>query len=479
MARDLPSMPSGGPASQAHLAGCNNIRPKTARHVPTQRESKDTEPNPERLIKANIILLTALNNMRRGLSMFGPDRRLIVCNKLYQEIYKLPAELCRPGTPLSDIIRFFVERDLGHAAGEAELAQQNAWLEDHLKRLSKQKSFSHEQRLNDGRILLVTYQPLPGGGWVDLQEDVTAARLNESSLRLAAAVFTGTQEGIAITDSEGSVVALNPGYTAITGYTSDDLVGQNLRIIQSGRQGPDFYEKMWREILHKGNWQGEIWNKRKNGEIYPALLTISSVCDNAGKIVNYIGALTDMSHLKRAEVELDHLAHHDALTDLPNRLLLSAHLDQALARAARDKTTGAVLFVDLDAFKAVNDSFGHAVGDELLVLVAKRLKTRLRASDTVARLGGDEFVVVLEHIEAPFAAKVAQELIGVLSKPYQLDGNKQASIGASVGISLFPSDGSDAGTLIQRADAALYEAKSAGRGTYHFYSDGCGRLSGA
>jgi diguanylate cyclase (GGDEF)-like protein/PAS domain S-box-containing protein len=426
--------------------------------------------DPEGLIKANMILLTALNNMRRGLSMFGPDQRLIVCNKLYREIYDLPPSLCRPGTPLCDIIRFYVERDLGHAASEEAVEEQKRWIEDHVKRLATQKSFTHEQRLPDGRILLVTYEPLPGGGWVDLQEDVTAARLSEASLRLAAAVFTGTQEGIVITDPEGSVVAINPAYTSITGYTSDELVGRNLRVTQSGRHGPKFYEEMWQAIHGEGHWQGEIWNKRRNGEVYPALLTISSVRDENGAIVNYVGTLTDMTCLKRTEVQLDHLAHHDPLTDLPNRLLLSAHLDQALARARRNDLTCAVLFLDLDGFKVVNDTFGHAEGDEVLVQVAKRLQGRLRATDTVARLGGDEFVIVLEQVEPLSAAVVAQNLIEALTRPFSL-GDKEVHIGATVGISLFPKDGVDAPTLIQRADAALYQAKSAGRGTYHFYSD--------
>jgi diguanylate cyclase (GGDEF)-like protein/PAS domain S-box-containing protein len=427
--------------------------------------------NSERLIKANMILLTALNNMRRGLSMFGPDQNLIICNKQYREMYDLPAELCRPGTPLQDIIRFFVERDLGHPAGEKDLSEQKKWIEDHVKRLAGQEYYCHEQRLNDGRIVLVTYEPLPGGGWVDLQEDVTAQRLSDSSLRLAAAVFTGTQEGIVITDPQGLVVTVNPAYSQITGYTSDDLVGQNLRVIQSGRHGPEFYKTMWRTIREEGHWQGEIWNKRRNGQIYPALLTVSPVRDDDGEIDNYVGTLTDMTRLKRTEVELDHLAHHDVLTDLPNRLLLSAHLDQALARAVRHEQSGAVLFLDLDDFKAVNDSLGHIVGDEVLVAVAQRLKDRLRASDMVARIGGDEFVIVLEQIEPSSAAAVAQELIDTLRRPFPMPSQQDVRIGATVGISQFPKDGQDAGTLIKRADIALYEAKGAGRGTYHVYCD--------
>jgi diguanylate cyclase (GGDEF)-like protein/PAS domain S-box-containing protein len=471
------------------LAGQIATLANAARSVPRQAidehrlagpdPHKTTKGNPERLIKANMILLTALNNMRRGLSMFGPDQRLIVCNNQYREMYGLPAELCRPGTPLLDIIRFFVERDLGHPANEDDISDHRKWIEEHVKRLATQKYYSHEQRLNDGRIVLVTYEPLPGGGWVDLQEDVTEQRQSEASLRLAAAVFTGTQEGIVITDPEGLVVTVNPAYTAITGYSSDDLVGQNLRIVQSGRHGPEFFKQMWQAIREEGHWQGEIWNKRRNGEVYPALLTVSPVRDDSGETVNYVGTLTDMTRLKRSEVELDHLAHHDVLTDLPNRLLLSAHLDQALARAVRNGKTGAVLFLDLDDFKAVNDSLGHIVGDEVLVLVAQRLKERLRACDTVARIGGDEFVVVLEQIDASSAAAVAQELIDALKKPFPLSCRKDVRIGTTIGISLFPKDGQDAGTLIKRSDIALYAAKSAGRGTYHVYGDADARPTGA
>jgi len=424
----------------------------------------------ERLVQANMILQTALNNMGRGLSMFGPDQRLIVCNKTYRELYQLPSSLCRPETPLADIIRYYVERDLGHAASDELVVRQEAWVSEHVKRLASQDTFTHEQQLKDGRIVLVTYQPLPGGGWVDLQEDVTAARSNEASLRLAAAVFTGTQEGIVITDPQGRVIAINPAYTVISGFTVEDLGGRNMRMVQSGRHGPDFYERMWRTLCRDGNWQGEVWNKRKNGEVYPALLTISPVRDDKGAVVNYVGTMTDMTRLKRSEVQLDHLAHHDVLTDLPNRLLLSSRLEHALDNAKRRNEAGAVLFLDLDGFKTVNDSFGHAVGDELLVLVARRLRGRLRAVDTVARIGGDEFVAVLENTRASAARLVAQELIEGLAKPFTLRGGEQVTIGATIGISLFPKDGSDAVNLIKMADDALYQAKSNGRGSYHFYS---------
>lgn len=478
MAARPDSFPAGQLASQVDGDRSDLMQAFDGHLVADAQPSTDHDGSPERLIKANMILLTALNNMRRGLSMFGADQRLIVCNKLYREMYQLPADLCRPGTPLEDIIRFFVERDLGHAAGDEDVARQKKWIEDHIKRLASHKSFSHEQHLHDGRVLLVTYEPLAGGGWVDLQEDVTADRLNESKLRLAAAVFTGTQEGIVITDPHGSIVAVNPAYTTITGYNSDDLVGQNIRTIQSGRHGPAFYTQIWETIREDGHWQGETWNKRRNGEIYPAVLTISTVRDDDDMIVNYVGTLTDMTRLKRTEVQLDHLAHHDVLTDLPNRLLLYTQLDHALARAARYHQLGAVLFLDLDGFKAVNDRLGHTIGDQILVSVAKRLRERLRASDTVARIGGDEFVIVLERIKPSSAGSVAQELIESLDKPFAVAGHEDVRIGATIGISVFPSDGTDASTLIQRADVALYRAKSAGRGTHHFYASTCRHLIG-
>jgi diguanylate cyclase (GGDEF)-like protein/PAS domain S-box-containing protein len=300
--------------------------------------------------------------------------------------------------------------------------------------------------------------------------DVSERRQAEARLRQAAKVFESTTEGVVITDLGGKVLAVNHAFGEITGYGAEEALGQNPRMLKSGRHDSAFYQAMWASILKTGSWQGEIWNRRKNGETYPEWLTINTVLDEQRQAVNYVGVFTDISQLKRSEAQLEHMAHHDPLTDLPNRLLLIARLDHAMQRAQRDGTAVAVLFVDLDRFKTVNDSLGHPVGDRLLQEVARVLAHCVRAEDTVARLGGDEFVVMLEGLsDTDFASGVAQKILAALAKPIELDG-QTLYIGASIGISLYPSDGDDPATLLKNADAAMYRSKDDGRNVFRYYS---------
>lgn len=288
--------------------------------------------------------------------------------------------------------------------------------------------------------------------------------------RLAAALFAHTQEAIIVTDAEGRTVALNPAFTAVTGYSLGAMLGQTMRKLQSGRHGREFYRSMWSQIRADGYWQGEIWNRRKNGEIYPALLTISSVRNDNGEIVNFVGSSADLSRIKKVEIALDHLAHHDPLTELPNRRLLGQKLEQAIRRAERSKQTGAVLFLDIDGFKNVNDSLGHMAGDELLVQVAKRLSAALDGADMLARFGGDEFVVLMDNIAEVALTSRVEEVLGRLCQPFPLSQAQEVFVRASAGISLFPIDGRSANELLRNADAALYQAKSSGKATYRFFS---------
>ncbi|MFO1358710.1 putative bifunctional diguanylate cyclase/phosphodiesterase [Plasticicumulans sp.] len=302
-----------------------------------------------------------------------------------------------------------------------------------------------------------------------LEAEIAERRRNEAGLRQAAMVYSSTQDGIVVCDPEGTVVAVNPAFSNITGYAEDEVLGRNMRMLQSGYEGRAFYLDFWRALQQSGHWQGEIRNRRCSGEPYLQWLTINAVRDADQTIIRYVGVFSDITAVRNAH-DLEHLAHHDALTGLPNRLLLIAELDQALRRAARSGGGLAVLFLDLDRFKLVNDSFGHTAGDELLVRAAGRLRERLRQSDLLARLGGDEFVVVLEEVTEPErAAGVAQTLIEALQQPFLLGGGHEVWIGASVGISLYPADGAEAGALIQRADTALYRAKEDGRGNARFY----------
>lgn len=301
--------------------------------------------------------------------------------------------------------------------------------------------------------------------------DLTERLQAEAKSRLAATVFESTHEGVIIADADGCIVAVNQAFTRVTGYTEAEAIGRKPSLLQSGRHGPDFYAAIWLALEEAGHWQGEIWNRRKNGELYPELLSISAVRDRRGAVCNYVGIFTDISQLKESEAKLSHLAHYDPLTGLPNRLLLSSRLQHAIEQAQRQDYRLAVLFLDLDRFKNVNDSLGHQVGDELLRAVTERLGQRLRAEDTLARLGGDEFVVLLERLREPRdAALVARIMLDALTEPFVLARGHEVYIGASIGISLYPDDGQEVAQLIQHADVAMYQAKDQGRNAYGFYT---------
>jgi len=301
--------------------------------------------------------------------------------------------------------------------------------------------------------------------------DLTVGRWLEEKLRLSAAVFSSTHDGVMITDAHGNLLTVNRSFTQITGYSEAETQGKNPRFLRSERHDNDFYHVMWRSIQEVGVWQGEIWNRRKNGEIYPEWLTISAVRDAEGQIRNYIGVFSDITWLKQSEEKLEHLAHHDALTNLPNRLLLNSRLEHAIDHARRQSQRIAVLFLDLDRFKNINDSLGHPVGDELLKSIATRLQQRLRDEDTLARLGGDEFIILIEQIGEPQDATIiARDLLEALTLPFSLSSKPEVYIGGSIGISLYPDDGDNAAQLIRNADAAMYQAKNQGRNTYRFYT---------
>jgi len=302
-----------------------------------------------------------------------------------------------------------------------------------------------------------------------LVTDVSAAYAQESHKRQAVAVFENTAEGIFMTDPAGTILSVNAAFTRITGYAADEAVGANPRLLKSGRHDAAFYRAMWHDLVKLGAWQGEIWNRRSNGEVYPQWLTISSVHDDAGQLQSYIGVFSDISHIKKTEAELVRLAHFDALTGLANRSLLGIQLGHAIERAERDATRLAVLLLDLDGFKNVNDSLGHPAGDLLLQTAAERLRGCLRGGDTAARLGGDEFVILLEASDTPQGiGSIAGKLIAAVSEPYDLNGSL-ARVTTSVGIALFPADGDDAVELMRAADTALYAAKREGRNTFRFH----------
>ncbi|MCU7839596.1 MAG: EAL domain-containing protein [Candidatus Thiodiazotropha sp. (ex Troendleina suluensis)] len=302
--------------------------------------------------------------------------------------------------------------------------------------------------------------------------DITERDKQMARQRLYATLFENTREGVMVTDKEGVLCMVNRAFTELTDYSESEVLGITPSILQSGKHDHLFYSKLWDSLITTGHWQGEIWNRRKNGEIFPELLSISSVHGDQGDLRFYIGVLSDISQLKQTEAKLEYLAHHDPLTHLANRRLLMSQLEYGLKAAGRNHEMMALLVLDLDRFKDINDSYGHLIGDQLLKLVAQRLSKRLRDSDLVTRLGGDEFAILMQGLVNPGdAAILASEIIQSLNDPWRLPEGLELQVGTSIGISLYPDHGDSAETLLQHADTALYKAKNEGRGRFCYFSE--------
>ncbi|GAB3472807.1 hypothetical protein GCM10027321_46210 [Massilia terrae] len=310
--------------------------------------------------------------------------------------------------------------------------------------------------------------PHEGSIWV--YADITDRKQADEELRLWATALEHIADGVMVIDLTGKIIAINPAFTQITGYTQAEAVGQHSSLTRSKLHEPGFYEALWRDLAETGFWRGEIWNTRKNGEIYLEWLTVSAVRDDEGEVAHYVAVFSDITRAKEAQAKLDHLAHHDALTALPNRLLFHDRLQHALAQAARNKSQLAVLFIDLDRFKNVNDTLGHQVGDELLKQVAQALSGQLREGDTLARLGGDEFIVLLENVDGERSAShVANKLVAMFDQPFTVS-DYELFVTCSVGVSMYPHDATDVHMLIRNADVAMYQAKARGRNNFQFYA---------
>ena len=300
--------------------------------------------------------------------------------------------------------------------------------------------------------------------------DLSERLWSEERMRLAERVFESSLEGIAITDCHGLIERVNPAFTEITGYQAEEVLGANPRILKSDRHPPEFYRDMWQALREKGHWQGEIWNRRKGGEAYPEWLSISAITDKNGRSTHSVSVFHDLTEIKNKDELVRHQAYHDALTGLPNHLLLRDRLTIAISRSRREGKGLAVFFLDLDHFKKVNDSFGHIAGDILLQQVAARLQDMVRKEDTLARIGGDEFVLVVQNIHsAENAAQVVHKIMTDLAGVFQV-GEQEIFTGASIGISLFPHDGDDPESLIRNAETAMYRAKDRGRNNYQLFA---------
>ena len=300
--------------------------------------------------------------------------------------------------------------------------------------------------------------------------DITQRRADEESLRQAAAVFESTQEGVLVTDTQQRIVHVNPAFSRITGFAAEEVLGRTPTHFKSGRHGADFYQQLWHTLSEQDSWSGEIWNRRKNGEVFPMWQRIRAIRDESGALSQYVAVFSDISAIKHSQRELDFLAHHDPLTGLPNRLLFGERIEQALQRARRDGRRGALLLLDLDNFKIVNESLGHNTGDLLLKMLGERLGAAFGSKVTLARLGGDEYGVLYDDCAGEEqASQLALQTLDSLSQPFLLD-EQRLFVGASIGISLFPDDGDSVEQLMRNADSALFRAKNSGRQTFSFYS---------
>lgn len=303
-------------------------------------------------------------------------------------------------------------------------------------------------------------------------EQQRAQHVQETSLKQAAAVFDSTQEGVLVTDPSQHIVHVNPAFSRITGYSTEEVLGQTPKLFASGKHDAAFYAQMWLALKDHGEWSGEIWNRRKNGEVYPQWQNLRCIHDNQGNLSHYVAVFSDLSALKRSREELDQLAHYDPLVNLPNRLLFTERAKQDLERARASRRSGALLLIDLDHFKDINESLGHSLGDALLQTVSVRLSAELEEGMTLGRLGGDEFALLCEGFGAEKATALALRILDRLNEPFHLGGQELFS-SASIGIVLYPypTDVQNVEQLMRNADSALFKAKSSGRSTYAFYSE--------
>jgi diguanylate cyclase (GGDEF)-like protein/PAS domain S-box-containing protein len=302
--------------------------------------------------------------------------------------------------------------------------------------------------------------------------DMTHQRETEFETQISTMVFKHADEGVMITDIAGAILVVNPAFCRITGYSAEEVIGQTPRILSSGKQDAAFYAAFWQDLRENGSWQGEVYNRRKNGDVYPEWLTVSAARDADGGILSYIAVFTDLSRLLRAEKRLSYLAHHDSLTGLPNRLLFQDRLAQMLAQAKRSCIQFTLIFIDLDKFKPINDTLGHAIGDRVLQEAANRLSGSVRECDTVARLGGDEFVILAPGLAGDTdIGGLCRKMIDALRQPIQVQGN-EVFIGGSFGCAEYPNHGDDEVVLLKCADVAMYAAKAAGGNSYAIYEGG-------
>lgn len=331
------------------------------------------------------------------------------------------------------------------------------------------KHIRKDQKVLD--VEITAYPYMNGQYGLSIVKDITDRKKTEEKLNLLASVFTCAKEGIIITDTRGTIIDANEAYLLITGYSKEEVIGQNAGFLKSDKHDKTFYKHMWDELIRNKYWIGEIWNRKKNGEIFVERLTISAISDSAGKTSSYVGLLTDITTGKDYESTLERMAFYDSLTGLPNRLLFAERINQAMMISKRLDTIMAVCYLDLDEFKPVNDSFGHGVGDTLLLEIANRMLKHVRESDTIARIGGDEFAILLINIKnLEECEMIITKILDSINEPYTLLPDKRVRVTASIGITLYPNDNVSSDMLLRHADQAMYLAKESGKNKYIFHS---------
>lgn len=426
----------------------------------SRSEQQDHRPGPE---SEGALLQAILDNAPLGIWFLGIDGRLQFVNRTFCEAVGISEESFLAAHHYVEVLPQEIAANCIRSDEEC-LAQSAPHISQEW--LPFVDGRQHLVEITKFKVLKTDGTPR---GLIGLAADITERKRDEERLRLTARVFENTLDGITIADQDGTILEVNEAFCRITGYSREEAQGRNPRFLQSGLQDSPFYKEMWKAITDKGYWRGEIWNRRKDGELLAELLTITAVSDGTGAVTNYVGISSDITLLKQHEKQLEHIAHYDALTNVPNRVLLADRLRQALAHTKREGSLLAVCYLDLDGFKFVNDTMGHEAGDTVLIEVTRRIRETIRGDDTVARLGGDEFAVLLLGLRAPEeCASSLNRLLDAICHPIEIEG-KLFEVSASIGVALYPGDEADADALLRHADQAMYTAKQSGKNRYHLY----------
>jgi len=402
-------------------------------------------------LRSKRLFKDAAESISEGFAFFGPDDRLVFSNSTFKNIYKSLEGQIEKGTLLRTFQAALDEKKL---VVQSDLQHDGSSLDQH----------------KDGRWILSSSNKMEHGGHALVRVDLTDQKNAQEQLEVAATVFQSAGEAMMVTDAQNHIQMVNPAFTAITGYEENEVLGQKPEILNSGRHATTFFEAMFQTLIQTGVWQGEIWNRRKNGEIFPEWLSITTLYNDDETVKQRVSLFTDITSRKKSEERIHYQANYDSLTGLPNRNLFHDRLKQSINQARRSKKRIALLFLDIDHFKHINDTLGHIMGDELLRQIAQRLRIFFRSSDTIARLGGDEFTIIIN--DAAHNADLEQlldRLLEKLSGAYDLDANTTYT-SVSVGVTYFPDDGDSLETLLQNADAAMFKAKEMGRNTYCFFT---------